>query len=212
MAASSQEFRSSFGSFARSLLARQVQEDQIAAEAEEQMRRAQVAGIALSHVDTHKHLHLFPAVLRAVLQAARSCGVRAIRNPFAPVKPLGFAHLLRRPRLWRRYTEVAVLRGWSESFRRAVRAAGMVTTDGTFGILSTGALDLKLFRAIIGCIPPGTWEFCCHPGHNDDDLAKTRTRLRASREQELAVITSPEARDIMARNGIELISYWDLDS
>ena len=77
-------------------------------------------------------------------------------------------------------------------------------------IVSTGALDLMLFRAIIGCIPEGTWEFCCHPGYNDAALAGVRTRLRASRERERQVLTSAAAREILAENGIELITYWDL--
>jgi predicted glycoside hydrolase/deacetylase ChbG (UPF0249 family) len=211
LGASSQEFQTTFSGFARRVLLRRLQPDQITAEAEAQMRRIQAAGIILSHVDTHKHVHLFPAVLRAVLRAARARGVRAIRNPFAPVKPLAFAHLLRRPHLWTRYSEVTLLRRWSESFRRTVREEGMITTDGTFGIMSTGALDLELFSAIVGCIPPGTWEFCCHPGYHDADLARTRTRLRESRERELALLTSSEARDTLARSGIELIGYWDLN-
>jgi predicted glycoside hydrolase/deacetylase ChbG (UPF0249 family) len=205
------EFRTSFSSFAAHVLARRIDADQVAAEAEEQIRKVQAAGVAVSHVDTHKHVHLLPAVLRAVLRAARNRGVRAIRNPFAPVKPLAFAHLLRRPHLWTRYTEVRILRAWMESFRRAAGQAGMATTDGTFGIVSTGALDLELFQAIIGCIPEGTWELCCHPGHSDADLQQVRTRLHQSRDRELAVLTSSDARDVMKRQGIELISYWDLN-
>jgi predicted glycoside hydrolase/deacetylase ChbG (UPF0249 family) len=148
--------------------------------------------------------------LQPVLQAARACGIRAVRNPFAPVQPLAFAHLIRRPHLWKRFTQVKVLRGWEDGFRRAVAGHGMVTTDGTFGIVSTGALDLELFEAIVGCIPEGTWEFCCHPGYNDDDLKHANTRLRESRDQEREVLTSPAGREIIARHHIELISYWEL--
>lgn len=204
------QFRSSLLDFARAAMRGRISPDEIAAEATAQMRKALDAGLRLSHFDTHKHVHLFPAVLKPLLRAARACGVRAVRNPFAPIKPLAFAHLLRRPRLWKRYSEVKLLRGWAESFRRAVESAGMVTTDGTFGIVSTGALDLPLFRAIVGCVPEGTWEFCCHPGYNDAELDSVRTRLRQSRDRERAVLTSAAAREILAQHGIELITYWDL--
>ena len=85
-----------------------------------------------------------------------------------------------------------------------------MTPDGTLGIVVTGALDEKLFRAIAAIIPEGTWEFVCHPGYNDDDLKSAKTRLRESREIELRVLTMPEAQEFLLRQGIELISYRDL--
>ena len=82
-------------------------------------------------------------------------------------------------------------------FRDAARREGMETPDGTLGIVVTGALDEKLFRAIAGIIPEGTWEFVCHPGYNDADLQRANTRLRESREIELRVLTMPEARETL---------------
>jgi len=120
------------------------------------------------------------------------------------------AHLLRRPKLWTRYTETKILRRYHRQFRQLASEAGMVTPDGSFGVISTGALDLNLFRAIVGSIPDGTWEFVCHPGYVDEALGTIRTRLRESREKELQVLTSEEARQMLAEHGIELISYADL--
>jgi predicted glycoside hydrolase/deacetylase ChbG (UPF0249 family) len=74
----------------------------------------------------------------------------------------------------------------------------------------TGALDETLFLAIARSIPEGTWEFVCHPGSNDADLQAGKTRLRASRETELRVLTLPAAREVLAQQGIELISYREL--
>ncbi len=82
--------------------------------------------------------------------------------------------------------------------------------DGTLGIEVTGTLDETLFRAIAGSIPDGTWEFVCHPGYNDADLRAAKTRLRESREMELRVLTLPGAREVLAREGMQLISYRDL--
>jgi len=203
-------FRPDFASFARAAWRGQISADELQAEAVAQMRKVQDAGIRLSHFDTHKHVHLFPTVLRPLLRAARICGVRAVRNPFAPVRPLAYAHLLRRPHLWKRYTEVKLLRHWSEPFRRAAEAEDIATTDGTFGIVVTGALDIRLFRAIAGNVPEGTWELCCHPGYNDPGLAQVRTRLRSSRDAERETLTSPAARQILSDCGIERITYWDL--
>jgi predicted glycoside hydrolase/deacetylase ChbG (UPF0249 family) len=62
----------------------------------------------------------------------------------------------------------------------------------------------------VGCIPEGTWEFVCHPGYNDEELGLVRTRLRESRARELALLTSPEARQILDEHKVQLISYHDL--
>ncbi len=203
-------FRDSLQAFAARALAGRLDPGEIEAEAAAQIRRLQSAGISVSHLDTHKHTHLFPSVLRPLLRAARACGVSAIRNPFGPRKPLKSSELLMRPSLWTRYAEVRILRTLAAKFQRAASDASMATPDGTLGIVVTGALDEKLFHGIASIIPEGTWEFVCHPGYNDDDLKSAKTRLRESRETELRVLTMPQARELLSRHGIELISYREL--
>lgn len=203
-------FRDGLKSFAALALAGRFSANEIEAEVSAQIRKLQTAGIEVSHVDTHKHTHLFPTVLGPLLRAARACGVNAVRNPFGPRTPLKSSELLARPKLWTRYAEVRILRTLASKFRQAAQREGMATPDGTLGIVVTGALDEKLFRAIAEIIPDGTWEFVCHPGYNDDDLKAARTRLRASRETELRVLTMPEARQLVFEQGIELISYRQL--
>jgi hopanoid biosynthesis associated protein HpnK len=203
-------FGDALKSFAARALAGRMNPQEIEAEAGAQIRKIQAAGIPVSHVDTHKHTHLFPAVLRPLLRAARTCGVRAIRNPFGPRRPLKSGELLKRPGLWTRYAEVRVLRALAAKFRDAAKHEGLISPHGTLGIEVTGALDERLFRAIAAAIPEGTWEFVCHPGYNDNDLQSAKTRLRESREIELRVLTMPEARELLLQQGIELLSYREL--
>jgi hopanoid biosynthesis associated protein HpnK len=205
-------FRDGLINFAARAITGYMDADEITAEATAQIRKIQSAGIAVSHIDTHKHTHLFPRVLRPLLRAAKDCGVRALRNPFGPRLPLRSSHLLARPGLWARYAELRVLGGFAGKFRQAVDRDGFVTPDGTLGIVVTGVLDETLFHAIARSIPQGTWEFVCHPGYNDRDLQSAETRLRESREVELRVLTLPAARKVLQQEGIELVSYRDLVS
>jgi hopanoid biosynthesis associated protein HpnK len=184
--------------------------EHVEAEAIAQIRAIQAKGVAVSHFDTHKHTHMFPSVLSPLLRAARACGVNALRNPFGPRLPFSVRNFGRRRKLWKRFLEVQVLSVFASSFRKAVENSGMRTPDGSFGVISTGSLDLPLFRAIVDCIPDGTWEFVCHPGYNDAELASVRTRLRDSRDKELEVLTSKAAREALERRGIQLISYREL--
>jgi hopanoid biosynthesis associated protein HpnK len=203
-------FRDSLKTFAARALTGRLDSVEIEAEATAQIHKLQSAGISVSHVDTHKHTHLFSSVLRPLLRAARACGVRAVRNPFGPRRPLRSGALLARPNLWTRYAEVRILRTLAGKFRRTAKDEGFATTDGTLGVVVTGTLDEKLFRHIAAIIPEGTWEFVCHPGYHDEELQRTNTRLRLSRETELHVLTMPEVRGLLVDSEIELISYRDL--
>lgn len=203
-------FRQQLNGFAAAALTGKLKPDEVEGEASAQMRQIQSVGITLSHFDAHKHAHMFPAVLRPLLRAAQACGVSAVRNPFGRVFPLPLGRILGSTKLWKRFAEMSVLRSFAASFRQEVAKQGLRTPDGSFGVLVTGVLSLELFLEIAANIPEGTWEFVCHPGYNDADLGQVRTRLRASREQELQVLTSPEAKDALLQRGVELISYHEL--
>jgi len=180
---------------------------EIEAEATAQIRKLQNAGIRVTHVDTHKHVHAFPPVLDPVLRAAKACGVSAIRNPF---EGIAFSHIATRPKLWKRYGQVRILSTLAAKFRQAVEKDGITTTNGILGIVATGTLDDRLLRGMIEDLPEGTWELVCHPGYNDADLQKIQTRLRASREVELQLLTSPEAPSLLSQKRVQLVSYSDL--
>ena len=115
-----------------------------------------------------------------------------------------------KPTLWKRWAQVRILNRLASEFGAAVKDAGMVTPQGTLGVVVTGVMDERLLKAIIDRIPDGTWELVCHPGYNDDDLARIDTRLRASRVQELELLKSPAIREELEKHEIQLISYLDL--
>lgn len=203
-------FRNSLKQFAVAAVRRQIAGDEIQREAEAQIRRIQAAGLTVTHVDSHKHTHMFPHVLRPVMRAARACGIRAIRNPFEPLRSWPRGMVLGTPALWLRSAGVMTFQMFASEFRRSLREEGMVSCDGTVGIAATGKLDQKMLLRILQALPEGTWELVCHPGYADDDLRAAGTRLTQSREIELAALTSGETKDALARQKIELISYAEL--
>lgn len=180
-------FRAKLGRFAADVHLGRIRSEEIEAEATAQIRRLQQAGLRVSHVDTHKHTHLFPRVLRPLLQAARACGVRAIRNPFEPawaVRATPGASLLRR-------LQISFLGSHRRSFLRQVQQAGLVTPAGTLGVLATGTANVAgALASLLAALPAGTetWELVCHPGYPDEHLDRVTTRLRASRAQEHAAL------------------------
>ncbi|HTV81105.1 MAG TPA: ChbG/HpnK family deacetylase [Acidobacteriaceae bacterium] len=201
-----QSFRPSLGRFAADLQLGRIRPEEIETEAAAQIRRLQQTGLRVSHVDTHKHTHLFPRVLRPLLQAARACGVPAIRNPFEPPwarRITSTASVLRR-------VEVAVLSFPQPAFLRLLRQAGLATTAGTLGVLATGTADVPgALNKLLTALPAGTqtWELVCHPGYPDKHLDRVRTRLRASRGQEHAALLEQ-----IPRAGVKIGAWRDLSA
>jgi hopanoid biosynthesis associated protein HpnK len=200
-------FRQNISTFALRAVMARLDANEIEAEATAQIHKLQSAGIQVSHIDTHKHTHMFPQVLRPLLRAAQACGVPAIRNPFGW---MAFSWIAGRPQLWQRYSQVKLLNLLAGKFRRAVAGAGMLTTDGSVGVVATGALDDRLIHFILETLPEGTWEFVTHPGYNDADLAGIHTRLHDSRDLERQVLSRPAMRELLNGNGIQLIPWSDL--
>jgi predicted glycoside hydrolase/deacetylase ChbG (UPF0249 family) len=210
LASGTKVFRSSAAEFARAAIQKQLKPDEIAAEASAQFHKLRDAGIAITHFDTHKHTHMFPAVLKPLLQAANASGIRAVRNPFGLLDTALNAEWLQAPQLLLRRMQMKLLNRYATRFSRAVKDAGMKSPDGTLGILATGSLHLNTFRRILDAMPQGTWEFVCHPGYNDAALDQVKTKLRASRMVERQILTMPQLSDEIKERGIELISFADL--
>jgi predicted glycoside hydrolase/deacetylase ChbG (UPF0249 family) len=179
-AAKTGAFLPSLSGFLLHLFTGRLRAAEIEAETRAQIESLQSAGLHLTHIDTHKHTHMFPNVLRPVLRAARACGIRAIRNPFEPQWAIRAS--LGAP--WLRLAQVSALRWLAPDCRRIIQQEGFATTDGTVAVAGTGILDAPTLRALLQQMPEGTWELVTHPGYNDADLAQVRTRLRASRNAE----------------------------
>jgi predicted glycoside hydrolase/deacetylase ChbG (UPF0249 family) len=194
-------FYPKLGAFLQRLLTGRIRSSEIEAEAAAQIAALQSRGVRLTHIDTHKHTHIFPVVLRPVLHAAKAAGIRAVRNPFEPTwsrLATPGAPLLRR-------TEVRLLRLLEPAFRRIVAKEGFSTTDGAIGVLATGSMDTATIRSLLASLPPGTFELVTHPGYNDADLAGAHTRLLASRETEREMLLA-----LRLRKSTEMVCFAQL--
>jgi len=221
-----EKFYSSLSAFAARAMLGGFDRDQLVAEVTAQIRKIQAAGLEVTHLDSHKHAHIFPEILAALLRAARICGVRAIRNPIVPINAIPARQFKGKPRLWKRYGQVRMLHSFSRQFRERTKRAGLLTPDGVVGIIETGSLgtrddskdassgdstvggsDSCLLRQTLACLPEGTWEFVCHPVYSDADLRATGTRLVDSRDEERRLLTSPKLRQFLEEQKIRVIGY-----
>jgi predicted glycoside hydrolase/deacetylase ChbG (UPF0249 family) len=206
--ADGKSFRPSLLDFVQALLRGMIRPEDIERESLAQIQKLQRAGIQVTHVDTHKHTHLFPAVSRPLLTVLERTGIPAIRNPFEPTfaRRLGHAGIKRR-------LQLALLNRLRPAFVQLsqLRAANIITTDGTMGVSATGNLTSDTLSQILYALhPAGTFELVCHPGYNDADLDRIPTRLRSHREIEMRALLTAIPALLSQPNAPSLIHYGSL--
>ena len=202
--------RPSLLDFVQALLRGIVRSEDIEREAFAQIQKLQRAGIHITHIDTHKHTHLFPAVSRPLLNVLERTGIPAIRNPFEPAFAQHLAHAGIKRRL-----QLTLLNRLRPAFVQLnqLQAANILTTDGTVGVSATGNLASDTLRQILSALPPsGTFELVCHPGYNDAELDRIPTRLRIHREIERQALLATIPSMLSQPNAPGLIHYGKLTS
>ncbi len=208
LGADGRTFRPSLMDFVQALLRGAIREDEIERETAAQIQKIRSAGIDVTHLDTHKHTHVFPAVARPLLRVAERMRVGAIRRPFEPAWSLALGHGRRLRRL-----QMRILSGLEAKFDRnpEIRHARVLTTDGSVGISTTGSLDAGTLRELLESLPAeGSFELCCHPGYDDVELDGITTRLRHHREVERLALLGEISRVIAKPDAPKLINYSDL--
>ena len=206
--ADGKNFRPSLSDFLMALFLGRIREQDVVREALAQVEKLQRAGIGITHLDTHKHTHLFPAITRPLLQVAERTSIPAIRNPFEPDWSLALDHGSQLRRLGVKL--IGRLRSRFEAHPQ-IRNSSVLTTDGTVAISATGELTSTTLAEVLCALPPtGTYELCCHPGYNDRDLDRVTTRLRAHRSVEREALLTEIPGILSLPNAPKLISYGSL--
>jgi predicted glycoside hydrolase/deacetylase ChbG (UPF0249 family) len=95
-------------------------------------------------------------------------------------------------------------------FHSALSKRGCRVTDHFAGFQMTGRFRTEELVSLIGQLPDGVTEFMCHPGRCTDELRKTRTRLKESREEELNALNAPQVLEAIQQARVQLVGYRDL--
>ncbi|MFZ0590870.1 MAG: ChbG/HpnK family deacetylase [Bryobacteraceae bacterium] len=155
-----------------------------------QVEKIVAAGLRPSHLDTHKHTHVLPAVLSAVIRLAHEFEIPFIRLPFDAG--------------WRAVH-------WLDRYGRAKLAqANVRSTDHFLGFRLTDELTEENLLRTISNLPAGSTEFMCHPGYLGPELSQAETRLKQTRQRELEALTSPTTKSRIDEHQIVLTTFRDL--
>lgn len=177
-------------------LAGRVVPAEVTLECEAQLARLRAAGVRVTHIDSHRHVHLLPGIWKAVRDTAERAGIPVVRVPFDAEAWIG-----RRPSAFAEQL----------SLRAAYRIAGgkglRAPVDHFRG---TSLFAVPNFRehllALLDQIPAGVTELMVHPGYADDEILRWDT-YTAPRERELAALTDARVRSRLAAGDFTLTTF-----
>jgi chitin disaccharide deacetylase len=153
-----------------------------------QIRKCTDAGLTLTHIDSHQHVHALPSILRIVLRVAEEHGIRRIRLPLDSPS-------LRHP------AKTALC--WLARYG-AFRHPGGFVCDHMAGLFESGSLNEERLMRILNSLGEGTTELVCHPGKEDAACREHYAHWNYHWEEELAALTSPAVRERLRANSIVL--------
>ncbi|MEO7038897.1 MAG: ChbG/HpnK family deacetylase [Gemmatimonadaceae bacterium] len=176
-----------------------IDKDELEAEARAQIERVRGAGIAITHLDSHRHSHILPGIWPIVVGVTRDAGIRVIRIPREPlgINALDASATARK----------LVIRMCLGKLSGSPLPSPLKTTDHFRGLsLQGGTHFARRLRRMLDTLEPGSTELMVHPGHVDEALA-AQDPYTAPREIELAELLSAGVRERLARGDIELTSF-----
>jgi len=175
-----------------------------------QIRKVRESGISPTHLDGHKHVQMLPGLFEIALRLAKKHGIRAIRVAIEDSKlrsMLSSGGEQNTSVVLKQGVQARGLKLLSRDAREMADRAGLGTANYFCGIAQTGVLTREGVEQLLENLPEGTTELMCHPGYADEELRRSATRLQASRQTELEILTDTRIRKLVATRGIRLISY-----
>jgi len=164
-----------------------------------QIDRFRASGLPLTHLDSHRHVHLLPGVWEPVMEVARRRDIAVIRVPLDRLR-----RVARTPTA---FAEQMLLRA---SYRLAGGNGLPRPVDHFRGSALFARRDFRdRLLALLDQLDPGLTELMVHPGYADPELAQWDSYLE-ERERELAGLSDAAVRARLATGDIELLHFGAL--
>ncbi|HET6958024.1 MAG TPA: ChbG/HpnK family deacetylase [Vicinamibacterales bacterium] len=198
-------FPQSWRPFIVSCLRGRVSLAEVERELTAQIDRVRSAGVTLTHLDAHKHVHAYPPIFAIVTRLAERFRIPVVRVPFERWSNASIDGPHRRT-VRRQAMLNAVMLPWAwRDYRSAARAG--IRTPHFIGRAHTGVLSGLALTAMLRDLPPGVTELMVHPGYVDEPLERLNTRLLDARADEVDLLTDPKTFDLLSTQRITLIRH-----
>jgi chitin disaccharide deacetylase len=180
---------------ARRQLRRRAAPAEVRRELDAQIRKVRQAGIAITHLDGHQHVHVLPGIAPIVAELAAEHSIAAVRYPAERLR----GYMLRSATHLKRLAEQTALR----LICARSTLARLRRSDDFVGFYFGGRLDEQNLVTVLEALPrAGTVELMCHPG--DERMQATDWSYAWAAERD--ALTSPRIRALLTKRGVQLVA------
>jgi chitin disaccharide deacetylase len=161
-------------------------------------------GIKPTHLDSHKHIHGFPAIYPIVCGMAKRFEISAIRFIFEPKQLSAMPWPLPSEGGRKRAKTVRIMARINR-----MQNSDFLKTDCLLGVAHTGKIDVTFFKAVAIYNSAATAEIMTHPGF-EEGIDPAKTRLLHQRKGEFEALCSEKTKQYLRNAGIKLVHYGQL--
>jgi chitin disaccharide deacetylase len=147
-------------------------------------------GITPTHLDSHQHLHLLPAVRNIAYEIAKKFKIKWVRLPSANLVGL---------------QELAV-NLLSQKLKSGAKQQKLRSADHFVGFQERGRMNEEKLSRLLLRLETGLTEMMVHPGYN----ASGKYEWDYGWEEELAALTSEKIKGIIKEQGIKLTTFKEM--
>jgi len=169
-----------------------------------QIQRLIDSGLVPTHLDSHKHIHFFPAVYPIVCALARQFKISAVRYCREPAALCDVPWPLSTPEGKQAARQLRIMARFNRLYD-----SEMLKTDLTLGLTHVGRIDANFFKAVSIYTTAGIAEVMTHPA-TEDDPAEAGKLLKLNRKTEFEALCDERTKKCLHEAGIELIHYGQL--
>jgi hopanoid biosynthesis associated protein HpnK len=193
-------FRTDMGALGAAIWLRARVRSQVAAEIAAQFEAYAASGLALDHVNAHKHFHLHPTIASMLMQIGPRFGMRAVRAPIEPRNVLAsFEPASSLPSDW-------LPRIWARVLKKRLERERLTVADRVFGNGWSGAMTAERLTALMSDLPEGVTEIYTHPATRGG-FAGAAPGYRYA--DELAALRSDAVIEALRASGASTGGYLD---
>ncbi|MBQ7453458.1 MAG: ChbG/HpnK family deacetylase [Selenomonadaceae bacterium] len=192
-------FHDNYVTFLKKYLSGKISLAEVRSELAAQLEKTLNAGLTLTHVDSHQHLHHVPGIVKIVLDLASAKKISAMRVADAKL----FDGELKN------FGQFVGRFGLSSLAKFAAHHAhkkNFVTPEHFAGIVAGESVDENFMVKLIEKMQDGTTEVMLHPG-TDNKILRDFCKWDHDFETELAAVTSPKVLRLLDEKNISAVNF-----
>lgn len=197
-------FATEHTAFIRQFLQGAISLREVSDEFTAQIERVRNAGVQITHLDSHQHLHVLPRITEICIALAKKYRIKAMRIPaesyfFTGGYPINL----------KRCVGKIGLTFLSIKARKKITREAIAVPAHFFGMLAGGHLSKFYLQQMIAALPEGTSEIMMHPG-NDAAILGALYPWEYQWEEELNAALDPSTLALLRHEDVALRSFREL--